>query len=66
MRANPIQFATVREDPTVEIQVARAIGARAFALVASGGCTAFALQREVPDARFTLFDLNPHQLALVE
>ncbi len=65
MRENPIQFAVVREDPRVERAVlARHPASRAL-LVASGGCTALALQGWQPDLDLTLLDPNPAQLDLV-
>ena len=66
MRDNPVQFAVVREDPALEAEVMRASGARKVLMVGSGGCTALALQGDFPDASFTLFDINPAQIALVE
>ena len=57
------QFAVVREDPEVELQVCALVQARAVLLVASGGCTALTLAHRAPRLRVTAFDLNPRQLA---
>jgi len=59
------QFAVVREDPEVELQVCALVRARAAVLVASGGCTALTLAHRAPGLRVTAFDLNPRQLAHV-
>ncbi|MBX3246232.1 MAG: DUF3419 family protein [Myxococcales bacterium] len=61
-----LKFAVVREDPEIEIEVARRLGARRVLLVASGGCTAFAMAHALPDVKLSLYDANPHQLAHVE
>jgi S-adenosylmethionine-diacylglycerol 3-amino-3-carboxypropyl transferase len=65
MRQNPLQFAVVREDPAVEAQLVTSHAARRALLIASGGCTAFALAAEFPSLQLTLVDPNPAQLALV-
>lgn len=57
-----IKFAVVREDPQPEIDCALQHQAKHALLVASGGCTAFALQHQLPDLTLDLFDINPHQL----
>ena len=66
MRDNPIQFAVVREDPRLEIQVLRRHPARRALLIASGGCTALTLASVWPNLGVTLLDPNPAQLDLVE
>ncbi len=58
-----LKFAITREDPAVEIEVARAIGARRALVVASGGCTTFALCHALPELAVTAYDLNPMQIA---
>lgn len=63
---NELKFAVVREDPEVEIEVARRLGVRRALLVASGGCSAFAMAHALPDVQVALYDANPHQLAHVE
>ncbi|MDP6931830.1 MAG: DUF3419 family protein [Myxococcota bacterium] len=62
MRDNPLQFAVVREDPDLEVEVVQSHGCRELLLIASGGCTALTLQAAYPDARITLVDPNPAQL----
>lgn len=63
--AMDLKFAVVREDPLIEAAVLPDKSAPSVLLVASGGCTALALQALRPDARFTLVDPNPAQLAHV-
>jgi len=65
MRDNPIQFAVVREDPTLEIEVLQQYPCRDLLLIASGGCTALALRSQFPTCNMTLLDPNPAQLDLV-
>lgn len=60
-----IQFAVVREDPAVELELVRRTGAARVLLVASGGCTALALRAQHPGLGLVLADPNPHQLQLV-
>ena len=62
MRDNPLQFAVVREDPLVVVDVLRRRPARRALLVASGGCTALTLQAVFPDLELSLVDPNPAQL----
>lgn len=64
-RDNPVQFAVVREDPLLDAELLRGIGAPRVVLVCSGGCTALTLQSLFPDASFVLVDPNPAQLDLV-
>jgi S-adenosylmethionine-diacylglycerol 3-amino-3-carboxypropyl transferase len=65
-RANPIQFAVVREDPEIEAAIVRRTGARRVLLVGSGGCTALSLRALFPGLELTLVDPNPAQLDLVD
>lgn len=72
MRDNPIQFAVVREDPSLEqIALERALRRHSkpsrprALLIASGGCTAFFLAHRFPGIDLTLVDPNPAQLELV-
>ena len=65
VKDNPVQFAVVREDPEVERAVLRAHPTDRALLVASGGCTALALQSWFPEMALTLVDPNPAQLRLV-
>jgi len=66
MKINPIQFAVVREDPFIEAELVRAIGARNIFLIGSGGCTALTLQALFPALELTLLDPNPTQLQLIK
>lgn len=66
MRDNPIQFAVVREDPLIEVELMLRFGARRVLLIGSGGCTAFTLAARFPDAELTLLDPNKAQLDLVQ
>ena len=65
MRDNKVQFAVVREDPTLEAELVRLTGANNVLLIASGGCTALSLQALFPDLPITLVDFNPAQLERV-
>lgn len=65
MRDNPLQFAVMREDPTLEVGLVREHALRRPLLVASGGCTALALAAEFPGLAMDLVDPNPAQLAQV-
>lgn len=65
VRDSPLQFAVVREDPSVEARALGVLSSPRVLLVASGGCTALSLQARFPDATFTLVDPNPAQHALV-
>ena len=49
MRDNPVQFAVVREDPLIEIEILERHHCQQLLLSASGGCTAapHALLREI-------------------
>ena len=66
MRDNKVQFAVVREDPMVEVELVRLTKASNVLLVASGGCTALTLQALFPDLHITLVDFNPAQLERVQ
>lgn len=58
-----LKFAVVREDPELELSLARQAVARRVLTVASGGCTALALKHALPALEVHAFDLNPDQLA---
>lgn len=58
-----LKFAVVREDPELELELARRGAARRLLTVASGGCTALALKAALPALDVHAFDLNPDQLA---
>lgn len=64
-RDNPVQFAVVREDPVIEIELLRDLRPRKALLVASGGFTALTLAALRPDLRLTRLDANAAQLDLV-
>jgi S-adenosylmethionine-diacylglycerol 3-amino-3-carboxypropyl transferase len=66
MHDNPLQFAVVREDPSIERVLFRGAAPRRALLVASGGCTALSLAASWRDCDFVLIDPNAAQLALVE
>ncbi|MEO5715713.1 MAG: DUF3419 family protein [Luteolibacter sp.] len=60
----PLAFSQVREDPRLDLEVARRLPAGAkVMMIASGGETAVCLAR-LPLAELVLVDLNPAQLAL--
>lgn len=65
MRARPVQFAVVREDPAIEAEIVRRLGVRRALLIASGGCTALSLMVWFPSLELTLVDPNAAQLDLV-
>lgn len=62
MRNNPIQFAVVREDPELEMELVEKHSVKKALLIASGGCTALSLKVRFPDLAITLLDPNPAQL----
>ena len=66
MRENPVQFAVVREDPLIEIEVLERHHCQTPLLVASGGCTAMSLRAHLPSLAITLLDPNMAQLELVQ
>lgn len=57
-----LKFAVVREDPGIELRLAARFAPASVLTVASGGCTALALQAARDDLTVTAFDLNPAQL----
>ena len=60
----PLAFSQVREDPQLDLEIARMLPANAqVVMVASGGETAVCLAR-LPLGRLILVDVNPAQLAL--
>ncbi len=62
--ALPIAFSQVREDPRLDLEIARSLPPGATTMmIASGGETAVCLAR-LPLARLILVDMNPAQLAL--
>lgn len=64
-RSLPIAFAQVREDPLIDLWVARQLKDNArVVMIASGGCTAALLACSRNIGRLHLVDPNPAQLAL--
>jgi len=66
MRNNPIQFATVREDPSLELEVLTRYPRQNALIIGSGGCTALSLNALLPSLKITVLDPNPAQLQLIE
>jgi len=66
MRDNPVQFAVVREDPALEIEVLKSHSPQRILTIGSGGCTAFELQRAFPETDLTLVEPNPAQIELIQ
>ena len=66
MRDNPVQFAVVREDPSLEIEILQNHSPERILTIGSGGCTAFELQRAFPEAELTLVEPNPAQIELIK
>lgn len=66
MKKNPIQFAVVREDPQIEMDIVKNFDLERATLIGSGGCTAFCLKALNPAIEITLIEPNPAQIALVE
>jgi len=63
---NNIQFAVVREDPTIEEKIARQYAAKNLLLIGSGGCTLFHLINQIPEIHLTVVEPNPAQIDLIE
>lgn len=63
---NPIQFAVVREDPMIDMEIIENFKLQNILLIASGGCTALSIAAKFQDRKLTLFDPNPNQLLLVK
>jgi hypothetical protein len=61
----PIQFAVVREDPSIEMHLIESISSQRALVVASGGCTALSLARRFPGLSLTAIDINAAQLDLL-
>ncbi len=66
MIENPIQFAVVREDPQIEMDIIRNFQLKRATLIGSGGCTAFSLKALNPDIEISLIEPNPAQIGLIE
>ncbi len=65
MKNNSIQFAVVREDPQIEMDVAEKFHLKRAALIGSGGCTAFCLKALNPEMEIALIEPNPSQIELI-
>ena len=61
-RRRAVQFAVVREDPRVELEVLRRFRPARALLIASGGCTALTLATLHPELDLVLLDTNGAQL----
>ncbi|MCD9186416.1 MAG: DUF3419 family protein [Pyrinomonadaceae bacterium] len=66
MKNNPIQFAVVREDPQIEMDIVGKYKLKRATLIGSGGCTFFCLKAMNPEIEITLIEPNPSQIKLVE
>ena len=66
MKSNPIQFAIVREDPQIEMDIAGKFRLKRAVLIGSGGCTAFCLKAALPEMKIALIEPNPSQIELIE
>jgi S-adenosylmethionine-diacylglycerol 3-amino-3-carboxypropyl transferase len=62
MNNNKLQFAVVREDPLVDINIMQHFDCKSPLLIASGGCTALSLLSSFPSIPVTVFDPNSAQL----
>lgn len=66
MKKNPIQFAVVREDPQIEMDLIKDFRFERATLIGSGGCTAFCLKSLNPQLKISLIEPNAAQIALVK
>lgn len=66
MKNNSIQFAVVREDPQIEMDVAEKFRLNRATLIGSGGCTAFCLKAFNPEMEIALIEPNPAQIELIK
>lgn len=63
---NKLQFAVVREDPRIEIEIIKSLSPHdKILLVGSGGCTALTLQSLMPTLEIHLLEPNPQQIELI-
>lgn len=65
MKSNSVQFAVVREDPQIEMDIVERFDLRRAVLIASGGCTAFCLKALDPSLEIVLIEPNSAQIRLV-
>lgn len=66
LKNNPLQFAVVREDPSIELEVFRRFGIKKPVFIASGGCTALSLAQAYPNLTMTLIEPNLSQISLIK
>lgn len=66
MKNNSIQFAVVREDAQIEMDLINEFQLSRAILIGSGGCTAFCLKALNPDLVITLVEPNPAQIELIK
>lgn len=66
MKKNPIQFAVVREDPQIELDIVSNFQLKRATLIGSGGCTFFCLKAMNPEIEITLIEPNPAQIELIK
>jgi len=62
---NKVLFSVTREDYQVEYQTIIKKGYKNILTVCSGGCTPLSLNALLPNAKITTFDINPHQINLL-
>jgi len=66
LRQNGIQFAVVREDPMIELELFEKFNIQKPVLIASGGCTAFCISSVFKSMELTLIEPNLHQIDLIK
>jgi len=66
MKNNSIQFAVVREDPQIEMDIAENFRLNRATLIGSGGCTAFCLKALHPEMEIVLIEPNAAQIELIK
>jgi len=66
MKTNPLQFAVVREDPQIEMDLIKSFRLEKATLIGSGGCTAFCLKSLDPNLQITLIEPNEAQISLIK
>lgn len=65
MKKNPLQFAVVREDPQIEMDLIKDFRLERATIIGSGGCTAFCLKSLNPNLKITLIEPNAAQIILI-
>jgi len=61
-----VLFSVTREDYQIEYQTIVERGYKNILTVCSGGCTPLSLKALLDDIKITTFDINPHQIKLIE